>query len=94
MAVVRVRGNVPNKVLRWSIENAIFEDSVLHRSELMKGLAMVADAMTTRIMASELSRSAKQDLLTELSSVPLILEEVAHAQTRLRRSNGKHPEED
>lgn len=36
---------------KYQLENAIVEASVLDRSELMKGLAMVADAMTSRIMA-------------------------------------------
>jgi hypothetical protein len=45
-------------------------------------------------MASELSRAAAEDLLRDLSSVPLVLEEVAHRQTKLPRGNGAHPEED
>jgi hypothetical protein len=60
----------------------------------MKVLAAIADAITSRIMASELSRSAKQDLLAELAGVTIRLEEVGHAQTRLPRGNGKRPEED
>jgi hypothetical protein len=68
---------------KLELENAITTGSVLDRAELMKGLAAVADAMTSRIMSSELSRSAKQDLLRELSTVPLILKDVARAQSRL-----------
>jgi hypothetical protein len=32
--------------------------------------------------------------LKDLASRPLVLEDVAHAQTRLHRRNGKRPEED
>jgi hypothetical protein len=60
----------------------------------MKGLAANADAMTSRIMAANVSRPVKEDLLKELSSVPLILKEVAHRQTRLPRSgNGARHKE-
>jgi hypothetical protein len=79
---------------KYQIANAIAEASVLDRAEVMKGLAAVADAMVSRIMASELSRAAKEDLLRDLSSVPLVLEEVAHRQTKLPRGSGAHSEED
>ena len=55
---------------------------------------MIADAMSTRIMSSELSRTAKEDILRDLSSWPLALEEVADRQTRLPRGKGKRHEED
>jgi hypothetical protein len=79
---------------KLEFENAVTEARLIDRAELMKGLAAVADAMTTRIMTSELSRSSKQDLLKELSSVPIVLKEVAHAQSALPRGNGKRNEED
>jgi len=41
-----------------------------------------------------LSRQEKEDLLKDLSSWPLVLEDVAHAQSRFHRGNGKRPEED
>jgi hypothetical protein len=75
---------------KLEFENAVTEARLIDRAELMKGLAMVADAMSSRIMTSELSRSSKQDLLKELASVPLVLKDVAHAQSRLpRRGKGK-----
>jgi hypothetical protein len=40
-------------------------------------------------MASELSRSAKEDLLAELAGIPFRLEEVGHAQSSLPRGKGK-----
>jgi hypothetical protein len=73
---------------KLELENDITMASVLNRAELMKGLAAIADAMVSRIMAADVSRSVKEDLLKELSSIPLILKDVAHAQTRLRRGKG------
>ena len=49
--------------------------------------------MVSRIMASGVPRSVKEDLLKELSSVPIVLKEVAHAQSKLSRGNGKRHEE-
>jgi hypothetical protein len=79
---------------RYQLENEIMEATVLNRAELMKGLATVADAMVSRIMASELSRPAKEDLLQQLSSVPLTLKEVADKQSRLRRGGNGNGSED
>jgi hypothetical protein len=44
---------------RITLENQITRREVLNRSELMKVLAQIADAMVSRIMVSELSRPAK-----------------------------------
>jgi hypothetical protein len=75
---------------RYTLDNQITRGEMLNRSELMRGLSAIADAMTARIMASELSREVKQDLLKELSSVPITLQEVADRQTKLRRAgNGQ-----
>jgi phage terminase Nu1 subunit (DNA packaging protein) len=70
------------------IENEISRAEVLSRGELEKTFSAIADAMVSRIMAADIPRRVKEDLLKELASIPLILEEVAHGQTRLRR-NGK-----
>ena len=78
---------------KYQIANAVAEGSFLDRAELMRGLAAGADAITSRILSSELSRKAKEDLLRDLSSVPLILEEVADKQTRLPRRNGNEDRE-
>ena len=75
---------------RYLLENQITEAEVLMRSEVSKGLAMIADAMTSRIMASQLSRSAKEDLLKDLASIPLVLKDVAHGQSRLLNGKGAH----
>jgi hypothetical protein len=80
---------------KLELENAVTKASVLRRSEVAKGLAQVADAMVSRIMVSDLSRSAKEDLLKDLASIPLMLKDVAHAQSRLSvRGNGQTLEED
>jgi hypothetical protein len=76
------------------LENQITRGEVMNRAELSRVFAMVADAMTSRIMAASVPRSVKKDLLKELSSVPVILKDVAHSQTRLRRGNGSRPKED
>jgi hypothetical protein len=69
---------------KYEIANAIGEASVLDRAELMKGPTAIADAMTSRIMSADIPGSVKEDLLKELSSVPVILEDVTSRQSRLR----------
>jgi hypothetical protein len=78
------------------LENRITEASVLDRAELMKGLAAIADAFVSRLMAaSEIPRQVREDLLHDLATWPLVLESVAHRQTRLpRNNNGQAHEED
>ena len=77
---------------KLALENAITTGSVLNRAELEK---VFADAFASRVMSVQgLSRQEKEDLLKDLSSWPLALEDVAHAQTRLPRGKGKRHEED
>jgi hypothetical protein len=67
----------------------------LNRAALSKAFAAIADAFVSRVMSVQgLSRQEKADLLKDLSSWPLALQEVAHAQSRLPRGNGKRPKED
>jgi hypothetical protein len=73
---------------KYEIANAVSESELLDRAEIAKGLSMVADAMVSRIMSANVDRSVKEDLLNQLSSLPLVLEETAHRQTRLSRGNG------
>jgi hypothetical protein len=80
---------------KYLLENSIVEASVLNRAELMKGLAAIADAFVSRLMAAtEIPRPLKEDLLGELSRWPVVLEEVARNQSRLPRGNGVRREED
>jgi hypothetical protein len=81
-------------IRKYEIANAVSEGFFLDRAEIAKGLASVADAMTSRIMSADVPRSVKEDLLTDLASVPLILENTTRSQTKLRRGNGSRPEED
>jgi hypothetical protein len=77
------------------LENAITAASVLNRAELEKGLAAIADAFVSRLMAAqEVPRHVKEDLLKDLSSWPIVLEEVAHAQSRLPRGKRARHDED
>ena len=77
---------------RYELDNQVVEASVLNRAELEKVLAQVADAIQSRIMSSELSREFKEDVLRDLASVPLILEDVASRQSKIARNgNGKRP---
>jgi len=73
---------------RIMLSNQITQGEVLNKAALAKGLAMIMDAVMSRIMASHLDRLAKEDILKDLASWPMVLDDVAHAQTRLPRGNG------
>jgi hypothetical protein len=83
-------------VKKYSIENRIAEASLLDRRELMRTFTftLIADAMVNRIMTSELSRAAKEDILRDLSSWPDAIKEVASRQSRLPRSRRDDGQED
>jgi hypothetical protein len=71
------------------IENEISRGELLNRRELARVFAQIADAISTRIMScTELPRLAREDILRNLSSWPLALQEVAHRQSRLARGHG------
>jgi hypothetical protein len=74
---------------KLELENAVTTASVLNRAEMMRALALISDAMTSRILAANIDRAVKEDLLQNLGSLPLVLQDVAHAQSRLLRGNGK-----
>jgi hypothetical protein len=78
---------------KLELENAITTGTVLDRAELMKGFAAIADAISSRIMASELSRMAKEDILRDIATIPLAMKNVAHRQTQLLRSNNGDEED-
>jgi hypothetical protein len=70
---------------KLELENSITKGNTLNRSELAKGFAAIADAISARIMASgELSREAREDILRDLSSIPVVIADVARKQSRLR----------
>ena len=93
VAKVRTQRALARKL---ELENAITTASVLNRAELVKAMAAIADAFVSRVMAVQgLSRQEKEDLLKELSSWPIVLEDVAHRQSRLpARGKRRHHEED
>ena len=74
---------------KYELSNKATEGSLLDRAALMAGFAQLADAMVHRIMASELSRAAKEDLLKDLSSIPVVIDNVARSQSKLARGNGQ-----
>src|SRR5215469_3026196 len=90
---VQTKSNVPQSVvLKWNIVKAATEFGV-SKDTLKKSLLRSRTPWSAGIMVSELSRSAKEDLLKDLGGIPLILRDLAHAQSRLPRRNGAHPEE-
>ena len=56
---------------KYELENEIVRAQILKKSELEKGLAAVADAIASRILASDLSQSAKADVLKEIAGIDL-----------------------
>jgi hypothetical protein len=80
---------------KYQLDNRIVEASVIDRAALLKALAQVADSMSHRITSSSLARNEQEDLLRDLASIPLALEGVARAQTRLpARSNGDRDDDE
>jgi hypothetical protein len=82
-------------VRRYRLENEATEGSLVNKEALAAGFAQLADAMVCRIMASGVPLETKEDLLRELSSIPIIISDVADKQTkrRPRRTNGETEEE-
>jgi hypothetical protein len=73
---------------RLRLENAMTRGELLRKSEVAKAFAVIADAISTRIMsATELPRIVREDLLREISTWPLALEEATHAQTRIKAAD-------
>ena len=76
---------------KYQLDNTIVEASVINKAALLKALAQIADSMVHRITASNLARNEQEDLLRDLASIPVALEGVTRAQTRLSKSKGiKH----
>jgi hypothetical protein len=69
---------------RYALENAITRAEVLNRAELTKTFTSLADALATVVNLSELGRREKEDFLKNIASWPLLLEDVAAAQSKLR----------
>ena len=70
---------------KLKLENAMTKGELLRRSEVMRVMAVIADAVSTRInAASEVPREVRDDILREIATWPLALKEAEHAQTRLK----------
>ena len=78
---------------RYRLENEITEGNLVNKTAILQGFASLADAMVCRIMASALEREVKEDLLHELSSIPVIVTDAADKQIK-RKGNGKKPVEE
>jgi hypothetical protein len=78
---------------RITLDNEITRGEVLNRSELAKGFAAIADAIVSRVMAAnELSRATKEDLLKDLSSIPVVIADVARKQSQFRDGKNRQVE--
>jgi hypothetical protein len=67
------------------IENMVSRAELLNRQELAESFSQVADAIKSRIMScSEMPLTVRQDILTELSSIPVVIADVARKQSRFR----------
>jgi hypothetical protein len=79
---------------RYRLENEITEGNLVNKTAILQGFASLADAMVCRIMSSALEREVKEDLLRELSTIPVVVKD-ASKQTRSRAvRNGQEEEQD
>jgi hypothetical protein len=76
------------------IENEVSRGELLSRRELEKGFSAIADAISNHILScTELPRRAREDILRDLASWPIVLVETADRQTRRPRGNGARPKD-
>jgi ABC-type phosphate transport system auxiliary subunit len=71
---------------KYQLENQITKAAYLDKSELGRALEVIGDAMRAIIVSSDLSRSAKEDVSREISSIPAVLEQIARNQNRLKEA--------
>jgi hypothetical protein len=77
------------------LENEVTKGEYVSRDAILAGFDQIAAAMTSIISTSGLPRESQEDILRELSSIPVIVKDAAHRQSKLRRSkNGQAVEED
>jgi hypothetical protein len=81
---------------KYELANRTAEGNLLDRAALMQGFSQLADALSNVVMADQnLTRESKEDFLRNLASWPVIVDNVAARQSKLRRSkNGQTPEEE
>jgi hypothetical protein len=94
---VAMYGSMPAERLRKlkedadkvALDNAITRGEYLHRGELSRGLAGLADGMLSVINSSSgLSREEKEDFLLNISRWPVVFREVSVGQSAYRNGNG------
>jgi hypothetical protein len=67
---------------KLQLENSITTGAVLNRRELERGFTQIAEAISARVMScNELPRTAREDILRDLSSWPVVIEATADRQT-------------
>ena len=76
------------------IENMVSRGELLSRRELAKGFSAIAEVISARVMAcNELPRTAREDILKDLSDVPVVIAGVARRQSRFHDAKNGRAEE-
>jgi hypothetical protein len=79
---------------RYELANKITEGKLVDKDAILQGFASLAEAITCRIRDSKLDRLEQDNLLVELSSIPVIVRDASDKQTkRPRRSKNGETEE-
>jgi hypothetical protein len=66
------------------LKNAFLEGNQLDRSELTSALEQIFVAITQIVMSSDLSPKEKKDILDNISSYPVIVENTAQKQIKVK----------
>jgi hypothetical protein len=67
----------------WALKNAILRGELLNRSDVMAALEPLFSAIAQIINASALSKKDKDDLLSNIATYPIVVEQVAIKQSAL-----------
>ena len=82
-------------LLKQELESRKTTASLLDWDALSQGLAAIADAFKSRLEAAhEIPRHVRDDLLANLGSWPLVLQETARGQTKLNRDYDRRAKEE
>jgi hypothetical protein len=76
-------------VRKYRIENETAEGNLLNRASIMQGFAALADTLVSAVKTSNLDRQSQDNFLRNLATWPVIVDNVAKRQTRLRSKNGQ-----
>jgi hypothetical protein len=86
---VRTQREISRKL---ELENAITTAAFLSRADLENVFSQLADALVGVVKNSNLDRRSQEDFLHNLATGPILVQGVAHNQSRLPRGNGTRPE--